>query len=1037
MNETKSVKVDNWGVFFLQKLQNFFNRTDYCDLTLQFNDNSQLKVHRLVLSACTDYFNLLEQQCEMIDDILIMPDELQADVVVPIVNFMYTGTLEFQYSMFDKLLKTAKDMNMTVLLKLLEAHHLATRNIRKPANPVVLNKQAPRNLTGSNSSNLNRSSITSSQRRIPGKNVSVAQKIVYKHHQTTIAPMGGTKVLPEPIQVITKYSHAMQNTRGPTRFEVDDQTLEAFEGQFDNISYESKPLLTAEQIKREEESSTFERLKKDVTIKRPPLSSLTSPPAKKPNLEDVKEFTENIRLRKQLAGEEDDTDEYFDDNPFDDDDDDVQPVNKNSSGGKSYGSSSGVAVKTSPRTTISIKEDSGNVNHAKIISEVLKKYPHLVKNNKNIKLKIMQKGPESTTQVTQKTPPTAKVYPTKITSANQQTAKAIQNISPQVKLEQKSTVIQAGAHNKPRRIDAKTMHELIAKGAENTSGPWLCLRCGIDGRPISIPSYKSFRRHLVTVHKERIDSKLCEECGYKSTSRNDLHYHLLKKHEIQPPKEIRFPKCTECGHVSATQAQLQKHTQEEHTKRDTSIKTIQQCCYCDKVFIKESTLMSHIKQYHRDQALEDGVIDSDDGYVPNNPNADSKQIKVLSSVSLPAKGLQFVLDPNSGQQVTQIGGKSNVSKLEPSSEAEALSKVASGIATSLQLVGTEMGLEEEYHQDISTQYIPTSGNDDVQLGGETKILTEDGTELQLTQSQKDEILSQLQSADGNNVIMILNQESYETTPNVVTEDTSPMVVFSQGDINSSSSSTFVTAQASSISQNDEAIIVNMRQLDRDSEDIAEPTKSIDSLVESHESIQKEIESSAPPLSKEEEGTILESKETSKENNTMAKNDSQEIETELEKLEANALNSNLATPIDKTTQHEMLEKSDTFDEAEKAKQNLISTLQGDWTEESEDETLIHKPEETKQLKITSPVLEPALFEDLEKKPDEADTSDSKIADAVDDLLNELQGDFPNEDDKKGQANISVDSNDKGKDSKIENTENKELSKLMDDWDDEDL
>lgn len=403
MNETKSVKVDNWGVFFLQKLQNFFNRTDYCDLTLQFNDNSQLKVHRLVLSACTDYFNLLEQQCEMIDDILIMPDELQADVVVPIVNFMYTGTLEFQYSMFDKLLKTAKDMNMTVLLKLLEAHHLATRNIRKPVNPVVLNKQAPRNITGSSISSYNRTSSVTTTKRNAG------QKIVYKHHQTTIAPVLGTKALPEPVQVIAKYSHAMSSVRGPTRFEMDDQSLEAFEGQFDAISYESKPLLTAEQIKKEEESSTFERLKKDMTIKRPPPSSLTSPPAKKPNLEDVKELTENIRLRKQLAGEEmeDDTDEYFDDTPFDDDDDDVQPVNRNAGGGKSYGTST-VAKPSTPRTTISIKEDNGNVNHAKIISEVLKKYPHLVKNNKNIKLKIMQKGPD-TTIVTQKTPPTAKV----------------------------------------------------------------------------------------------------------------------------------------------------------------------------------------------------------------------------------------------------------------------------------------------------------------------------------------------------------------------------------------------------------------------------------------------------------------------------------------------------------------------------------------------------------------------------------------------------------------------------------------------------
>lgn len=415
MSETKSVKVDNWGVFFLQKLQNFFNRTDYCDLTLQFNDNSQLKVHRLVLSACTDYFNLLEQQCEMIDDILIMPDELQADVVVPIVNFMYTGTLEFQYNMFDKLLKTAKDMNMTVLLKLLEAHHLATRNIRKPVNPVVLNKQAPRNVAGSTSGYQvgkgGRTAPVQPQvvKRILSGTGSQQSKIIYKHHQTTIAPVVQTKALPEPVQVIAKYSHAVSNIRGPTRFEVDDQTLEGFEEHFDSISYESKPLLTAEQIKQEEESSTFEQLKKDVTIKRPPPSSLSSPPAKKPNLDEVKELTENIRLRKQLAGEEmeDDPDEYFDDTPFDDDDDEIQPVNKNSNTTKSYGQQ-GVS-KTSPRATISIKEESGNLNHAKIISEVLKKYPHLVKNNKNIKLKIMPKGQDGGTATVHKTPPTAKV----------------------------------------------------------------------------------------------------------------------------------------------------------------------------------------------------------------------------------------------------------------------------------------------------------------------------------------------------------------------------------------------------------------------------------------------------------------------------------------------------------------------------------------------------------------------------------------------------------------------------------------------------
>lgn len=143
MDDVKLVKVENWGSFFLQKLQNFFNKTEYCDLTLQFNDNSQLKVHRLVVGACTDFFNLLEIHYNVRGGILQMPDDLQADVVVPIINFMYTGTLEFEANMHQRLLKAAKDMNMSVLLKLMDAHMQAVEaSLRQQQDeaPIMLNK---------------------------------------------------------------------------------------------------------------------------------------------------------------------------------------------------------------------------------------------------------------------------------------------------------------------------------------------------------------------------------------------------------------------------------------------------------------------------------------------------------------------------------------------------------------------------------------------------------------------------------------------------------------------------------------------------------------------------------------------------------------------------------------------------------------------------------------------------------------------------------------------------------------------------------
>lgn len=92
VNDSKQLRVDNWGVFFLQRLQLFFSKTDFCDLTLQFDGNMQLKVHRLVMNACTDYFIFLEQTCPAVDEnTIMMPPELQSDVIVPIVNFMYTG----------------------------------------------------------------------------------------------------------------------------------------------------------------------------------------------------------------------------------------------------------------------------------------------------------------------------------------------------------------------------------------------------------------------------------------------------------------------------------------------------------------------------------------------------------------------------------------------------------------------------------------------------------------------------------------------------------------------------------------------------------------------------------------------------------------------------------------------------------------------------------------------------------------------------------------------------------------------------------
>lgn len=645
MVETKSVKVDNWGVFFLQKLQNFFNKTDYCDLTLQFMDNSQLKVHRLVLSACTDYFNVLEQQTDCADDILNMPFDLQADVVVPIVNFMYTGTLEFEVNMYGRLLKTAKDMNMTVLLKLLEAHKRSVDVQPARAPPVLLNK-------GASAGAYHRGGATAATFGRAGANTTAAQQQQQRYaaqqqlQRKSVAPpppqqqqrqkvaavgsnfrqMAGSVGSPtgvvrkvEQVRQIAKVGSRVAPTRGPSRFDAEPASGtggDQFESSFDNISYESRPLITARQIVKEESddggdasSHSFEQLRRGYTgVKRPAAAlqaaARDSPPEKKPNIEDVKEYIEAHRMRKKIV------EEYNED---DDDEDETEEA------------AAGTTVGSGRRNTSGTSED--NVDHQKIISEVLKKYPHLVKSNKNIKLKITQKGQQQTIMAPLRKPTATTVTASTTLSPKTSAGTVAVGSSNKPDTAVKSAAVAAAAAkpvpstataaSAPKKIDSKTMHALIAKGAENTTGPWLCLKCGINGRPISIPSYKGFRRHLINVHKLKIDPKLCEHCGWRSAHKTELHHHVLVVHNIAPPADVRFPKCAVCAYVAVDNRDLRQHQMDVHAKAPaakTSVAAQQQqhCIYCNRTFGDEARLFEHIKSQHKEHACEDGLMEDED-----------------------------------------------------------------------------------------------------------------------------------------------------------------------------------------------------------------------------------------------------------------------------------------------------------------------------------------------------------------------------------------------------------------------------------------
>lgn len=416
------------------------------------------------------------------------------------------------------------------------------------------------------------------------------------------------------------------------------------------------------------DSSPFEQLRQSgVNYKRPAAKSYETPPEKKPSIEDVKEFAEQQRMRKQIAAAEisgiNAEDEYIEsymEEEFPQDDEDEE---MNISGSQ-------ITIKQEPnqKPTIVFKAATDSkMDHAKIIGEVLKKYPHLIKNNKNLKLKIM---PNSGTSQQQKI-----VVRKEETEVSQK--KSVQSTPTNASTQKTS--------GQPKKIDSKTMHSLIALGAENTTGPWLCLKCGVNGRPISIPSYRGFRRHLINTHREKIDPSLCEHCGYRSTDLRGLHFHVQVDHQITSTA-FTFPRCEYCAQFFMTNAVLNKHIEESHTKN-------QQCIYCNEIYPKENELYNHMKLVHKKQAQSDGVVDFSEGEDEENEfltfnKVEDTKIKILSDISLPT---------------------------------------------------TSVAVNEE-----------------------TKFVTADGSEMVLSEEQRDQLMAQLDpSQGGGGIIMVLNESFSE------------------------------------------------------------------------------------------------------------------------------------------------------------------------------------------------------------------------------------------------------------------------------------
>lgn len=290
--------------------------------------------------------------------------------------------------------------------------------------------------------------------------------------------------------------------------------------------------------------------------------------------------------------------------------DNVSPTSSTSSSSKRVRFNLGEKENKETKVNITtMGKGVSDMDHTKIISELLKKYPDLMKKNKNIRLKIMPKNSSS---------PMAEKCSKQASAAS----KTRVQMSPKHAVQKVVKVPPSGG----------------VSGAKKDEGPWVCTLCSNTDESVEFVLYYLYRKHMTDVHREKFDSRMCKFCGHKSNKHNMLMYHMYTKHGVKPPPAYSFPKCNQCHYIALTEALLIKHKL-NHTKFELQCseckvafssqysldnhvhltghtgkfgRTNYDCQYCAKQYQSGANLFSHIKMQHREEAKRDGIVSIDE-----------------------------------------------------------------------------------------------------------------------------------------------------------------------------------------------------------------------------------------------------------------------------------------------------------------------------------------------------------------------------------------------------------------------------------------
>lgn len=377
------------------------------------------------------------------------------------------------------------------------------------------------------------------------------------------------------------------------------------------------------------------------------------------------------------------------------------------------------AVSASPSTTV----------NPKIISEILKKFPELAKSNKNIKLKI-QSGP-----LPSGTGSNQSVFVDKDKGQKTVQYVVVKPDSDFVKKAMKAEAVM-GAENRtgpwfcvtcaseaePLNFDTYYNYRRHLQDVHNERiDARICEHCGYKASKRNLHLYHLYTRHNIPPPRN-INFPKCDQCSYIALSESLLIKHRVNHTGMATSEYV----CRLCNAAFKSNGALMGHMQTNLHQVDHAAKKDYKCNYCEKVFHRNINLKAHVRTCHQLESVRRMYDDDDRVDEPSAaeevhlspPVRERKEQRTknpliskvqVSNMNTNAPKDQRTLREQSNENVMEVigmpvfnsaGGNKTLYIHHPgmtilaespsvpmlqSSESEAMSNVATGIATSINL----------------------------------------------------------------------------------------------------------------------------------------------------------------------------------------------------------------------------------------------------------------------------------------------------------------------------------------------------------------